>query len=500
MNHAHDPLPLTAPSSQQKDSVSRHTELLGIRFANIDMKEALTLINTSINSPEPQNLFFVNTHCLNIAYSDADYRVALQKADYVFPDGSGVKLGCSINRVALAENLNGTDLFPRLCEQLSKHNKTIYLLGAKPGVAEQVADWIRQQYPKLTVAGTQHGFFDADQQDTIIDNINNSGADVLLVAMGVPMQERWLSENKQRLNTRLNLAVGGLFDFYSRRIPRAPLWMRRMGVEWLCRLYHEPSRMWRRYLIGNPLYIFRLLRLKHQHIWFNYSPERTFGEDRKQFANFKSHLLRLWFHMGLWSDRNSKRFTDLILSGYALLMLSPIFLLVAIAIKLDSKGPVFFTQERAGYRGRPFKMWKFRSMQIDAEQRKDALQEKNEMAAGVTFKMRDDPRITAVGRFIRKYSIDELPQLFNVLCGDMSVVGPRPALYSELSQYEISQRARLDSIPGLTSEWVVAGRSNIDFTQQALLDIDYVKRRSFWTDLKLITKTIPIVLSGKGAC
>ncbi len=479
---------------------SRKSELLGIPFANVSYDEALALIRQRIHADLSSNLFFVNAHCLNIAYEHTRYRHALRRAGLVLPDGSGIKLGCQLQKDPLQANLNGTDLFPHLCALFEQENTSVYLLGGHPGVAARVAEWIQCHFPALKVAGSQHGYFPAEATAQVISDINRSGAKVLLCAMGVPTQELWLAEHRGQLNTRLNLAVGGLFDFYSDRIARAPLWMRRLGIEWMARLYHEPKRMWRRYLIGNPLYLSRVLKQCVARRSRHHFPQRLFAQPRQWRAALKARLMRWRYRWQLISDSRSKRLTDIVLAGYGLLMLSPIFLLVALAIKLDSPGPVFYSQRRAGLRARPFRMWKFRSMYQDAEARRQELESMNEMADGVTFKVRNDPRVTRVGKFIRRYSIDELPQLFNVLIGEMSVVGPRPALYDELSRYELAQRERLDSVPGLTSPWVISGRSDISFAEQAQLDIGYLRRRSFWLDLKLILKTIPIVLSGKGAC
>ena len=194
-----------------------------------------------------------------------------------------------------------------------------------------------------------------------------------------------------------------------------------------------------------------------------------------------------------------KRLFDILASGAALIIASPVFLLTALAIKIEDGGPVFFRQMRVGYRGKQFGMWKFRSMVTNAEELKLQLQQQNEMSGGVLFKMKKDPRITKVGHFIRKYSIDEMPQFWNVLVGDMSVVGPRPALAKEVAEYTPEDRQRLLAKPGLTCLWQVGGRSDIDFAGQVRLDVQYIRSSSLWTDFKLLFLTIPAVLMGKGA-
>src|SRR6185369_6988398 len=170
----------------------------------------------------------------------------------------------------------------------------------------------------------------------------------------------------------------------------------------------------------------------------------------------------------------------------------------AIAVKLTSTGAVLFKQERVGLHGRRFKMLKFRSMVSNAEELKARLLAANEQS-GPVFKMRRDPRVTAVGRFIRKYSIDELPQLINVLRGDMSIVGPRPPLPSEVARYEAWQRRRLSVRPGLTCVWQVSGRNEVSFRDWMLLDMRYIDHWSLANDFNLILRTFPVVLTGRGA-
>lgn len=196
--------------------------------------------------------------------------------------------------------------------------------------------------------------------------------------------------------------------------------------------------------------------------------------------------------------RWAKRTLDVVGAMVALLLLTPLMLLVALAIKLESRGPVFFCQWRLGQGGIPFRFYKFRSMTVGAEQVRGELELCNEVS-GPVFKMRQDPRTTRVGRFIRRASIDELPQLWNVLRGDMSLVGPRPPLPEEVAGYEPWQRERLAIRPGLTCIWQVSGRSDVPFDDWVRMDIEYVRNRNFWLDLKLLALTVPAVLSGRGA-
>lgn len=193
-----------------------------------------------------------------------------------------------------------------------------------------------------------------------------------------------------------------------------------------------------------------------------------------------------------------KRVVDILFSSIALLVLSPVLLVIAIAVKLDSHGPVFYLSERVGKKGRIFRCCKFRTMVRDAEKRRAEMMHMNERD-GVLFKISNDPRITDLGRLLRKYSLDELPQFFNVLLGDMSIVGPRPPLASEVKQYKLSHLRRLDVTPGITGLWQVQARQDPSFDSYVSLDVTYIEQWSLWLDLKIIMRTIGVVFTGTGS-
>ena len=220
--------------------------------------------------------------------------------------------------------------------------------------------------------------------------------------------------------------------------------------------------------------------------------------DREKVNRFSGLHIFLWKFTVNFSYA-LKRFLDILLSSAALIILLPLFIVLGILIKLTSKGPVFFVQIRVGQYGRNFCFYKFRSMYIDAEKRKQELLAQNQSKDGVIFKMKNDPRITPIGRILRKTSMDELPQFLNVLYGDMSLVGPRPPLPSEVKEYTIEARKRLNVKPGLTCLWQVSGRSDIPFKEQVKLDKEYISSRSLKSDLLILLRTIPAILSGRGA-
>ena len=219
----------------------------------------------------------------------------------------------------------------------------------------------------------------------------------------------------------------------------------------------------------------------------------------KSFAKMRTALKKRTHVLSADCDRVLKRWMDVCGSLFAIIMLMPFFIAVAVWLKLDSPGPLIYRQVRIGLHGRPFYFYKFRSMYVDSDARRAALEKENESKDGVIFKMKNDPRITRCGRFIRKYSIDEAPQFFNVLLGDMSLVGPRPPLPTEVAQYTLDDRKRLDILPGITCIWQISGRSDIPFREQVVLDKEYIRGQGFWKDVLILFKTIPAVLAGKGA-
>lgn len=486
-------------SQRAVQTAKPNLEILGVSFSNTTLEMAVERIMQCAQAHQKAVFSFVNADCLNIAYQNWKYRQALAQADQVFADGSGIRMACRLLKEKLLGNVNGTDLFPKLCERLADTHLSVYLLGAKPEIAQATATVMQQRYPGLKIAGTQDGYFKPEETAQVVEAINQSGAAILLVAMGAPRQELWLAEHRAQLNPAVCIGVGGLFDFYSGRIPRAPLWMREIGFEWFWRLLQEPTRMWKRYIIGNPLFLYRILQQARQ----QRSAEITMTHYHTSYLRSLQHWLLdfnlRWDVQKMRTNLTLKRLVDVVLSSIGLIALSPFLLLVAILVYLDSEGGIFYIHTRIGKDGKPFKMWKFRSMVPDAEEKKALLAQKNEMHGGVTFKIKHDPRVTEFGRRIRKSSIDELPQLWNVLKGEMSLVGPRPPLASEVANYTPHQLQRLKVTPGITCIWQVSGRSEIPFPQQVELDLEYIARQSFWFDLELIARTIPEIFRGRGA-
>jgi len=466
--------------------------LLGVEINNVTMSQALQKIIECAQGNTKQSFAFVNADCLNRAKNNPAYSRVLSRQSMVFADGSGIRVAGLMRGINVAGNVNGTDIFPLICEAASEKGLSIYLLGSAQGVADTVAKNMVRQYPALKIAGTRDGYFGPAETDHVIAEINVSSADILLVALGAPSQEMWIETNRSNLSPSVAIGVGGLFDFYSGRISRAPLWMRETGFEWVWRFIQEPSRMWRRYFLGNPLFLYRCWR---EQTALNNQPKFRWSASS---ASFSARVLPLMWKMRQRLFANTKRLLDMLLAGVGILALTPFFILIAIAIKLESPGPVFFSQKRVGQGGDRFRMWKFRSMFIDAEARRAALLAQSDRN-GSHFKMKLDPRVTRVGRVIRRASIDELPQLLNVLMGSMSIVGPRPNLENEVAKYKINEFGRLDTKPGITCIWQVSGRAEVPWEKQVEMDLDYVFSPSITSDINLILRTLPAILSGKGA-
>lgn len=236
--------------------------LFGVTLDNVTMSDALDQVESSLNvmSTEKSARFaFVNADCANHYYGDDGYKRILNGFDAVFADGIGVKLAARWNGVNMRANVNGTDMFPLLCERLQKSGQSLYLLGAEPHVVHQLVRNLHVHYPDLNIAGYCDGYRYSNTPQTVVNLINNSNADLLLVAMGAPRQEQWINDHMPNLNVKAAMGVGGLFDFYSGEVSRAPELFRVLSMEWVWRLFAQPQAKAKRYLVGNPLFISRVL-------------------------------------------------------------------------------------------------------------------------------------------------------------------------------------------------------------------------------------------------
>lgn len=242
-----------------KSSTLERIDIDGIPVDNLTLNESVARIVSYLDEPRPRAVSFVNADCINRAARIPLYHHILQESDLVLGDGVGVRLFSRLVGDPIRENVNGTDLFPRLCAALEGTSHSVYLLGGRPGIAAAVATWIQTRHSECRIAGFHHGYFSDDQEAEVIEGIRRSGADLLLVAMGAPGQEVWLKDHLAQTGARVGIGVGGLFDFFSGRIPRAPQWMREAGLEWVFRLSQEPRRLFWRYGPGNVEFLTRAL-------------------------------------------------------------------------------------------------------------------------------------------------------------------------------------------------------------------------------------------------
>ncbi|MEP3440822.1 MAG: WecB/TagA/CpsF family glycosyltransferase [Sulfitobacter sp.] len=449
--------PITAVDKLRKT----YLPSLGVWLVDATTTDAIS----AVLAPGKRRVNFMNAHCFNVMAADRAYAKAVTTADYLLPDGIGVALAAKMTGQKLRENLNGTDFIPALLQEAAKQGKAVYLFGGTAGTADTAARNLIHKIPGLRIVGTRNGFDEAQNDAEIIADINASGADIVLVALGVPKQELWLQRNARNLDAQLTLGVGAALDFFAGNVSRAPVWVRKARSEWVWRLAMEPRRLAKRYLQGNFSFLAR-------------AAKKTVGHSMAKLT--------------------ASRLLDITVSLFALVVLSPVLLLTALLIKSESKGPALFTQTRIGKNGRPFTMVKFRSMVTGAEAMRAGILTQSDRE-GICFKSKSDPRITRVGRFIRRTSIDELPQIFNVLRGEMSIVGPRPALPSEVALYPKRALGRLSVKPGITGVWQVSGRADVGFDQMVEMDLAYAKSRNLLLDLILIIMTFRAVVTGRGA-
>lgn len=692
------------------------SRLLGIDIDSLTADEFLARIDEFVESKIPHQISYLNADCLNKCWSNRSYRETIMKSDLVYADGMGIVWASRLFGHPLPERLNANDLLPQFCQQAEEKGHRIFLLGGEAGVAEKAADDLISKYPKLKIVGCHHGYFADFESQAVIDKIRAAGPDILIVGMGAPKQELWIRRHLDDLKVPVVWGVGGLLDYSAKGIKRAPEWMRNIGLEWFWRLCLEPKRLWKRYLLGNILFTFRVgflifadivsatvawllaFFLRDEYIsgasylpnylnkelnpFINYviafplivvtwivicaaldlyrrqmmrstydelasivkmsflflitsmavafllkdlslgrsvlilsavltflfmlltrlfwtrmentlfeegigrvrtliigtgqhaqkAIERLQAEPKKKYEILgildNSHAagqivydlpvlgkiqeLSEWARnlavdeiifadptmekrvilnlvascgenthvrqyniltdlFGMITDRASfnpdddlpfkvlrqggitsvericKRTLDIVIASSMLLVFLPVYPIICFLIRISSPGPAIFKQKRIGLNGEPFIMYKFRTMYKEVNEYEEAPIRP------------DDPRVIPIGRWLRRTSLDELPQLFNVIRGEMSMVGPRPEMPFIVNMYEPWQRRRLSVLPGITGLWQISGRKDLPLHSNLEYDFFYIQNQSLLFDLIILLKTIPVVLFGKGA-
>lgn len=594
--HRLEPMPQHASAVESPEAINS-VRLFGLEIENTTLGNAATWLVAQACKGTPATIGFINAHCVNVLHRAETYFSVLGNFDRLYADGSGMRIAAKVWGTPLSDNVNGTDLFPVLCREAAQKNVSMFFLGGQDGVASTCANRMTSTVDGLNVAGSHVGFFaNDDEEDWAIARINASGAGILFVGMGVPLQEEWVARNRHRITVPVILAVGGLFDYYSGRIARAPRAIRKIGCEWAWRLAMEPRRLARRYLLGNAEFLLRLAAKRVAEVASVFGPDLLMpGMQRRVAVYGATDESQLTFQkiaqggdairfVGLYDDRGLKsrhklfgvpvsgssndlverarrgeiddvvvvlpdqakartaaivrRFENLPVDVYVELdnpadlddavdarfklgwrnnmtlkrvqarpmrewgqlfkglidrvttavllgLLLPVFAMIALAIKLDSAGPVFFRQRRHGLGGRTITIWKFRTMRVAEDG--DTVQQAR----------RDDDRITRIGRWLRKTSLDELPQLINVFRGDMSLVGPRPHAIAHNDYYgeRIEGYDRRNLVkPGISGWAQVCGHRGetpdiSSMAQRIDHDLWYIQNWSPLLDLRILVLT-----------
>jgi N-acetylglucosaminyldiphosphoundecaprenol N-acetyl-beta-D-mannosaminyltransferase len=259
-------------------------DVLGVGVDPITVDELHAEIARLVRAGKLGLVLNVNAHCLNLCYEDSALRDSLNGADVIFCDGVGVMLAARMLGGRIPARITYAAWIWRLAGFAASESYSLYFLGARPGVAQEAARRLRERYPSLSIVGVRHGYFDhtagSAENEVVLEEINAAAPDILLVGLGMPLQERWLTQNRHRLDARVALTGGAVFDYVSRRVSRGPRILTERGFEWLARLLHEPRRLWRRYLLGNPLFLLRVLR---QLLWrtAGRGPAKGFPQDRR---------------------------------------------------------------------------------------------------------------------------------------------------------------------------------------------------------------------------
>jgi exopolysaccharide biosynthesis WecB/TagA/CpsF family protein len=403
----------------------------------------------------------------------------------------------------------GPALTLHLCEAAARLGLPVGFYGGTKTALALLVKRLQERYPGLKVTYAYSPPFRAltpDEESGTITAIRQSECRILFVGLGCPKQERWMAEHREVLPVVM-VGVGAAFDFISGTKPQAPHWMQRLGLEWLFRLSTEPGRLWFRYAWHNPRFIglvgWQLIRTR----WRSRS-RKPRAEQTTPEAGAQSD--KVWEGIDIQGLERSlrqkpiqlivKRIFDWATAALMLLALAPTLLLIALLVRFSSRGPVTFSQRRVGYREAAFVMHKFRTMRIEQDLATTSAQQAA-AAHGVLVKQENDPRVTRIGKFLRSTSLDELPQLFNVLKGDMSLVGPRPLVPFMLEPYPDFRKARALVRPGITGLWQVRDRGrNTSAVPMMSHDLEYIRRFSLGLDLGILLRTLFVVGSRKGAC
>lgn len=468
-----------------RSTIKSHWNIFGIRITNISKQLLTTEIINHLESAtkNTKTIFLADMQLLNAAYVSKPLHYVLNTIDLVIPAGHMASIASRLCGSYGTQNKSIEKIFSVSAKIVHEFSENTCLISNKNNKIKHISTIIFHESENNNL----HNF--------VIDGNNN-----------LDLLKAFIKENNIDALICTSLEANTLID------------IRRISSECNIRMlifsnYLKSFKEGRNYSISGLSALIASIRVLRQWLvslvvpstveereYLNpaaFTNSYTYADKHKE-SYFSKISTKRWQSIVLLKFY-LKRFFDLTISSLALIFLGPLLLFTALAIRFESPGPIFFKQVRVGYKGKPFTMYKFRSMFIDAEERLKEIRKHNESDGGVLFKMKKDPRITRTGRIIRKLSIDELPQIINVLRGDMSIVGPRPALPSEVSKYQTTDRKRLQTKPGLTCLWQIGGRSDLSFEQQIELDVKYLSKKSLAEDIAIVVKTVPAVITGKGA-
>lgn len=235
--------------------------ITNISFFNGSFEKAIGLVQSGLEERVSRIYYYLNAHAINLAAKDKEFHAILRNNAFNFPDGMGLKIAGRFEGYRLQENLNGTDMYPKLMDLAKDNDYSVFFLGAKENVLDNLCLNARKNWETVRIAGRHHGYFDKKEESpSVIEKINFAKPDILFVSFGMPLQEKWIAKYAPSIEAKAIFATGGLFDFYGGKVKRAPIWMRKLGLEWLYRMFIEPKRLWKRYVLGNPVFLMRLIK------------------------------------------------------------------------------------------------------------------------------------------------------------------------------------------------------------------------------------------------
>lgn len=505
--------PVAAAVANVPDSAGEHAQsvskfILGMRVDATSYAAATELITGWAAQAESRCVIEVPVNAVMESYDDPRFRKVINNADLVVPGGVPIVWMLRALGLKSQQRVYGPELMLHVCEAAARHELPIGLYGGSERALDRLQTQLRSHYPGLPIAYACSPPFrppTPEEEANTLSEIRQSGCRVLFVGLGCPKQERWMARQRGKLPAVM-LGVGAAFDFLSGEKPRPFPWMQAMGLEWLFRWVTEPRRLFFRYAYHNPRFIVlaacqlllacwpKELRPRAAHMAQIGQPMEDDALEERLELRFEESLRQKRIYQIL------KRAIDVTGAVILLPLLAPVLLVIGGLVAATSSGPVIFRQSRAGYRGREFTMYKFRTMR--QEDRAEAPAAKGHPSGrGILVKGKRDPRVTPVGRFLRATSLDELPQVFNVLKGEMSFVGPRPLLSFMLAPYPEFARTRALVRPGITGLWQVRDRENNTSAEAMRLhDLEYISQFSLRSDLAILWRTLFVVVAGNGAC